>query len=85
MAVCFWIEEEFKENGKADSAAEGTPVEVEERDSDKEEQVFVAFARIFSGSVKKGKQLYVLGPKHDPARALEEVEITLFKLTHTEI
>ncbi|XP_068693562.1 elongation factor-like GTPase 1 isoform X1 [Montipora foliosa] len=26
----------------------------------------LAFARVYSGTVKKGQQLYVLGPKHDP-------------------
>lgn len=33
----------------------------------------MAFARIFSGSLHKGQQLYVLGPKHDPSKALTEV------------
>lgn len=36
--------------------------EVEEED----EEAFVAFARIFSGTLKKGSKIYVLGPKHDP-------------------
>lgn len=35
--------------------------------------VFVAFARVFSGTVKKGQSLYVLGPKHDPIEALAKV------------
>lgn len=26
----------------------------------------LAFARVYSGTMKKGQQLYVLGPKHDP-------------------
>ena len=26
----------------------------------------LAFARVYSGTIKKGQQLYVLGPKHDP-------------------
>ena len=37
------------------------------------EQVFVAFARVFSGTVKRGQKIYVLGPKHDPAKALDLV------------
>lgn len=32
--------------------------------------VFIAFARIFSGMVRRGQRLYVLGPKHDPANSL---------------
>jgi len=38
-----------------------------------DEQVFIAFARVFSGTVKRGASLYVLGPKHDPALVLEQV------------
>nr|CAB3241359.1 elongation factor Tu GTP-binding domain-containing protein 1 [Phallusia mammillata] len=34
------------------------------------EQHFVAFARVFSGTLKAGQELYVLGPKHDPSAAL---------------
>ncbi|XP_013413557.1 elongation factor-like GTPase 1 isoform X1 [Lingula anatina] len=44
--------------------------EIEEEKSD---QVFLAFARVYSGTVKKGQKLYVLGPKHDPSRVLEEI------------
>ena len=40
---------------------------------DQLDQVFIAFARVFSGAVKKGQKLYVLGPKHDPAKALQKV------------
>lgn len=29
--------------------------------------IFVAFARVFSGTLHKGQELYVLGPKHDPS------------------
>ncbi len=36
-------------------------------------QVFLAFARVYSGIIRKGDKLYVLGPKHDPAKALELV------------
>jgi ribosome assembly protein 1 len=32
------------------------------------DQVFIAFARIFSGRLQRGKKLFVLGPKHDPAK-----------------
>ena len=30
----------------------------------------LAFARVYSGTIKKGQQLYVLGPKHDPRETL---------------
>ena len=38
---------------------------------------FLAFARIFSGKIKKGQKLYVLGPKHNPAEAIEQVCLIL--------
>lgn len=38
-----------------------------------DEDVFIAFARVFSGCLKKGTSVYVLGPKHDPASALLKV------------
>ena len=34
---------------------------------------FIAFARIFSGEIRRGQQLFVLGPKHNPATALIQV------------
>ena len=45
----------------------------ENDDSDANKQVFVAFARVYSGTVKKGQKIYVLGPKHDPAKAIHKV------------
>ena len=35
--------------------------------------VFVAFARVFSGTLTSGQKLFVLGPKHNPATALQKV------------
>ncbi|RWS09586.1 elongation factor Tu GTP-binding domain-containing protein 1-like protein [Dinothrombium tinctorium] len=37
-----------------------------EEEKDENEDEFIAFARIFSGTVRKGDKLYVLGPKHNP-------------------
>lgn len=34
---------------------------------------FIAFARVYSGTIKKGQTLYVLGPKHDPSQVLNKV------------
>ena len=36
------------------------------KDKDIPKNHVLAFARVYSGSIKKGQQLYVLGPKHDP-------------------
>ncbi|CAG5850143.1 unnamed protein product [Menidia menidia] len=35
-----------------------------------EEDVFIAFARVYSGMVRKGQRIFVLGPKYDPAQGL---------------
>ena len=37
------------------------------------EDVFIAFARVYSGCLRKGQEVYVLGPKHDPAVGLQMV------------
>jgi ribosome assembly protein 1 len=52
-----------------------------ESESDTEpesDQVFVAFARVMSGVVKRGQKLYVLGPKHDPEIALTQVSVEIY-------
>lgn len=38
-----------------------------------DDDVFIAFARVFSGCLRKGSSVYVLGPKHDPSVALQKV------------
>lgn len=40
---------------------------------DEDESVFIAFSRIFSGQVRKGDEMYVLGPKHNPSKLPEDV------------
>jgi len=34
---------------------------------------FIAFARVYSGTIRKNSKLYVLGPKHDPVTVMEKV------------
>lgn len=53
------------------------PKETCNASEDTSDTVFIAFARVYSGTIKKGQQLYVLGPKHDPAKALSTVSINL--------
>ena len=43
------------------------PSVVEAIKEEEENQVFIAFARVFSGTLRKGQQLYVLGPKYNPS------------------
>lgn len=51
--------------------------EVQETKEEEPEQVntdaFIAFARVYSGTLKKNSKLYVLGPRYDPATAPELV------------
>ncbi|RVE43489.1 hypothetical protein evm_011861 [Chilo suppressalis] len=45
-------------------------VEQDTVNEDVEQPAFIAFARVFSGKVRKGSKVYVLGPKHDPSKIL---------------
>ncbi|KAK3601070.1 hypothetical protein CHS0354_029297 [Potamilus streckersoni] len=56
------------------SAAERPTMKADSvQEEDDRDQVFIAFARVFSGTVRKGQKLYVLGPRHDPLKALEQI------------
>ncbi|PIK44190.1 putative elongation factor Tu GTP-binding domain-containing protein 1 [Apostichopus japonicus] len=59
------------ENGKNETGGE------EEDTTENDEnngQVFIAFARIFSGVIRKGQKMYVMGPQYDPQEGLKEEE-----------
>ncbi|KAL8613440.1 hypothetical protein ACOMHN_057159 [Nucella lapillus] len=43
-----------------------------DQDVDQGDYTFIAFARIFSGILRSGQKLFVLGPKHNPATALSQ-------------
>lgn len=42
-------------------------------EEEEQKETFVAFARVYSGVVKKGQRVFVLGPKYDPAKGLSMV------------
>ncbi|XP_061719585.1 elongation factor-like GTPase 1 isoform X1 [Cydia pomonella] len=50
-----------------DENTQETSNETEKEDN---QPAFIAFARVFSGRLRKGDKVYVLGPKHDPSRIL---------------
>lgn len=56
------------------ASCEGNKGEEDEAEETKEEEenVLVAFARVYSGTVRRGQDLFVLGPKHDPRSVLEK-------------
>lgn len=37
---------------------------------EEQRETFIAFARIYSGMVRRGRKVFVLGPKYDPAQGL---------------
>ena len=66
--------EEKRELAKARMASglipEISELKLEEKDT--EGTAFVAFARVFSGTLKPGQDVYVLGPKYDPRQKYDE-------------
>ncbi|XP_055679183.1 elongation factor-like GTPase 1 [Lutzomyia longipalpis] len=40
--------------------------EISSEDLEECNEAFIAFGRVFSGTLRKGDKMYVLGPKHDP-------------------
>lgn len=44
--------------------------EVIQEEEDKDQPIFIAFARIFSGRLRRGDKVYVLSPKHDPSKLI---------------
>uniref|UniRef100_A0AAR2JCJ4 Elongation factor-like 1 n=1 Tax=Pygocentrus nattereri TaxID=42514 RepID=A0AAR2JCJ4_PYGNA len=49
--------------------AGGTPA-VTSANKEEEKEHFIAFARVYSGVVRRGQRVFVLGPKYDPALSL---------------
>lgn len=54
-------------------AASEVSVETEKQDEerDESEELFIAFARVYSGTLKKGAKVLALTPKHDPNTIVE--------------
>lgn len=42
-------------------------------EEEEQKETFIAFARVYSGVVKKGQRVFVLGPKYDPTQGLSMV------------
>ncbi|XP_056428113.1 elongation factor-like GTPase 1 isoform X2 [Hyla sarda] len=65
------------ENTKGDTQTVLNERESVLQKSDKQEaenkSYFIAFARVFSGVVRRGQRIFVLGPKYDPAEALPKL------------
>lgn len=62
-----WLGDEQELTSQTESMAPKTV----KQEADKES--FIAFARVFSGVVRRGQKIFVLGPKYDPAESLNKV------------
>lgn len=59
------------EKTQADSEANVDAVEKQDEDDEENEELFIAFARVYSGTLKKGAKMFALTPKHDPNTIVE--------------
>lgn len=55
------------ENSSSVIITEENKLEVIERTQNENDIMFIAFGRIYSGTIRRGQEVYVLGPKHDPS------------------
>ena len=63
--------------GKENKENESTEVLKLPEDEETPKSHVLAFARVYSGTIKKGQRLYVLGPKHDPREGLDKQLVPL--------
>ncbi|CAI4049745.1 hypothetical protein SKDZ_14G1590 [Saccharomyces kudriavzevii ZP591] len=74
---------EYEEEGSFPNNTQQTPEYVHDEEDDifdEKEESLVAFARIYSGTLKVGQEISVLGPKYDPKRPDEHIETAV--VTH---
>lgn len=50
------------------------PEKESEKEEGEEKEHLIGFARLYSGTVKKGQELYVLGPKYNPLHPDEHIQ-----------
>jgi ribosome assembly protein 1 len=58
-------EDEREKEAEKEAEAEPKPVD-EKNKKPQSDKVFVAFARIFSGTLRAGQKVHILGPRYDP-------------------
>ncbi|XP_058012282.1 elongation factor-like GTPase 1 isoform X2 [Ahaetulla prasina] len=67
--------EENRRDNQLPTVQSETNIVATEREELEAKESFIAFARVFSGVVKKGQKLFVLGPKYDPAESLDKLPL----------
>jgi len=65
----------------ADSFDAGTTIVDGEAQNAEDKEHLIGFARLYSGTIKVGQELYVLGPKYNPSHPTEHVQ----KITVTDL
>lgn len=65
--------EEPKEGEPQGGSVTPRPAPREESSQETSQETFVAFARVFSGVARRGKKIFVLGPKYSPVEFLQRV------------
>lgn len=73
---------EIKTNSETEPSAglintEENKPEIVEPTQNENDIMFVAFGRIYSGTIRRGQEVYVLGPKHDPSK-IDKVRCFIF-------
>lgn len=61
------------ENGVALNPTTATTTTTESNE-ELDDNAFLAFARVFSGRIKRGQKIYVLSPRHDPSLFVDKVK-----------
>ncbi|GAB1867419.1 Elongation factor Tu GTP-binding domain-containing protein 1 [Camponotus japonicus] len=66
------VTENHEESTYNSVVSKNEEVSMKEEDvTDKSDDALIAFARVYSGTIKIGDEVFVLGPKHNPSVALE--------------
>ncbi|CAF1087561.1 unnamed protein product [Adineta ricciae] len=67
-----------------ENLGEITTVTKAEPEEDTNENVFLAFARVFSGRLKRGQKIFVLSPRHDPSQFIGKdlSEVSAHSISH---
>jgi len=68
------VEPEKASSAEKDESCAEDPSETEQPAA--ETECFIAFARVFSGTLRAGQAVYVVGPKYDPVTLLDAEVIT---------
>lgn len=67
----------LSEGNKAEIAVKSQEEDKAKPQEEESPHAFIAFARIFSGRIRKGEKVYVLGPKHDPSKILSRKDFSI--------